>query len=190
MAGVAYDALHESVRLLQGEPPPDSVGLSRRRRHAALAVDRDGDVAATLFLRRGVSGEPWLDAHTLESTRDGWRVLGGGGSNAGENALDPRPSLEELEGPTRCFGGGATARNADRRMPWGAKWVSYAELRVATEVSHLRVDDRVLPVAEHGVAIVVWALRPPQTVAQDRTGRSLGTARLSPGLPRSLGYGN
>lgn len=46
---VAYSALDESLRLLQGAPPEQTARLSRRRRHVPLAVDRDGDVAATMF---------------------------------------------------------------------------------------------------------------------------------------------
>ncbi len=70
---MAYSALEESVRLLEGtDAIPQTLHLSRRVRHIPVAVDRDGDVAATMFLRRGVSGEPWIDVHSLErDARDG-----------------------------------------------------------------------------------------------------------------------
>ena len=80
---MSYDALAESVKLLQGAPLPDNARLSRRVRFLPLAVDRDGDVAATMFLRRGVSGVPLVEAHTLEMTEGTWRVLGGGGGPGG-----------------------------------------------------------------------------------------------------------
>lgn len=174
MASVAYDILQESLRLLHDEAPPVNVALSRRRRHAALAVDRDGDVAVTLFLQRGVSGEPWLDAHTLERTREGWRVLGGGSSSTGDIAREARPTIRDLGSPAVALGGGGTARNAGRLMPWGARWVRWAELRAAREAEQLVVEDRVLHVAEHGVAVVVWSRRPPRVIAQDAAGIHLG----------------
>jgi hypothetical protein len=49
---LVYDALAESVRLLEGAPPASEARLSRRVRHLPLALDRDDDVAATMFLRR------------------------------------------------------------------------------------------------------------------------------------------
>jgi hypothetical protein len=62
---VSYDALTESVRLLEGAALPKDARLSRRVRFLPLAVDRDDDVAATWFLRRGVSGS-CLEVHALE----------------------------------------------------------------------------------------------------------------------------
>lgn len=184
MPAMAYDALQESVRLLQDGLPPGSVALSRRRRHAALAVDRDGDVAATLFLRRGVSGEPWLDAHALDRTGGEWRILGGGSGNAGDVAHGPRPSIRELGALGVSLGGGATVRNAGRRLPWGARWVRWAELRAAREVERLVVGDRVMRVPEHGVALVVWRSRPPRVVAQDAAGSRLGEIAVADTLGR------
>ena len=171
---VVYDALTESLRLLQGAPPSNEARLSRRVRHVPLAVDRDEDVAATMFLRRGVSGIPELDVHTLEWTDVGWRVPGGG-SGLGEQALDQRARLTDLEAPGKSQGGGGTARTSSRHLGWSRdNWVRWGELRLAQEVAVLRVGDRLLPVAAHGMAVVVWTKQAPAVTAVDRQGNVLG----------------
>ena len=115
---MSYDARTESLRLLQGEAPANHARLSRRVRHLALAVDRDGDVAATMFLRRGISGAPMLEVHTFEQSSDGWRLLGGGGGGPRDDLRAPRPRLSDgadvgfsagagwlsTTGPAPCFG--------------------------------------------------------------------------------------
>src|SRR3954470_3393596 len=106
---MSYDALAESLRLLDGNPPSQVARLSRRVRFVPLAVDRDGDVAATTFLRRGVSGVALLDTHVLERTADRWRLLGGGGG-PGDHALQPRPGRAEI-GVAVCPGAGGVARS-------------------------------------------------------------------------------
>ena len=145
-------------------------------RYAPLAVDRDDDIAVTLFLRRGVSGQPLLDSHSLELTDSGWRVLGGGGG-PGDEVLRRRPALADLHGPAVSLGGGGTARSGrgllGRRR---TSWVSWAELRAAEEVAVLRAGGRHLPIAGHGVAVVLWAGEPPTVTALDAAGRELGRA--------------
>jgi hypothetical protein len=176
---VVYDALAESVAILEGAPLPDVAQLSRRVRFAPLAVDRDGDVAATMFLRRGVSGVPEVDVHTLELTEGGWRMLGGG-SGPGDEATGPRPRLADLGSPAVSHGGGGTARSRRGRLGWTRHdWISWAELRVAEEVSALRVGARLLPVARHGCAVVVWARAAPGVVALDASGAVLGPVVVS-----------
>jgi hypothetical protein len=176
---VSYDALVASVRLLEGAPLPDSARLSRRVRSVPLAVDREGDVAATMFLRRGVSGVPLLEVHTLESTGGGWRLLGGGGG-PGHEATATRPRLAELGGPAVSHGGGGTARHRSGAFDlFRSTWVSWAELRLAAEVSALRVGTRLLPVPTHGNAVVVWTRRPPRVTALDESGAVLGVVALS-----------
>jgi hypothetical protein len=172
---VSYDALAESVRLLQGAPLPGDARLSRRVRFLPLAVDRDGDVAATMFLRRGGSGVPLLEVHSLELTEGAWRMLGGGGG-PGDDATATRPRLAELGIPAVVHGGGGTARSRSSRLGWSRDdWVAWAELRVAEEVSVLRVDTRLVPVAAHGCAVVVWTRRPPRVEALDAAGTLLGS---------------
>jgi hypothetical protein len=174
---VSYDALAESVELLTGAEPAGEARLSRRVRHVPLAVDRDGDVAATMFLRRGVSGVPLLEVHTLELVGAGWRVLGGGGG-PGDEATRARPRLADLGGPAVSHGHGATARTRVRPVWSRDRWVSWVELRVAEEVSALRVDTRLVPVARHGCAVVVWTRRPPRIAALDPSGAVLGPVPL------------
>jgi hypothetical protein len=186
---VSYDALAESLQLLGGAQPPGSARLSRRVRALPLAVDRDGDVAATMFLRRGVSGFPLLEVHTLELTAGGWRRLGSGGG-PGDEATAPRPRLADRGRPALSHGGGGTARARNRWFGWiRDDWVSWAELRVAEEVSTLRVGTRLVPVVAHGNAVVVWTRRPPAVAALDASGAVLGPVSLSPGGRPPAGSG-
>lgn len=179
-----YDALAESVCLLEGAPPASEARLSRRVRHLPLALDRDDDVAATMFLRRGVSGVPELDVHTLELTDRGWRLLGGGGGPS-EQTLIARPPLGDSEAPGESHSGGGTARMSSRRLGWRQNnWVRWAELRLAQEVTVLRVDDRRLAVAAHGMAVVVWTKHAPVVTAVDSTGVVLGAVPV--GRPHSM----
>ena len=172
---MAYDRLAESLRLLAGTTPASEARLSRRVRHVPLAFDRLGDVAATMFLRRGVNGVPKLDVHILELTDRSWRMLGGG-SCGGKEALRARPSVgDSLVAGESCSNGGI-ARRSSRRLGWRQNnWTSWAELRLAQEVTLLRVGDRHLPVAAHGLAVVVWTTKQaPSVTAIDSTGVALG----------------
>ncbi len=64
-------------------------------------------------------------------------------------------------------------------MPWGARHVNYAEMRLASEVARLLVGDRSIDVAPHGLAIVVWGTRTPPTVrAVSASGSVLGVLDL------------
>ena len=177
---MSYDALAESLRLLDGAPPSQVARLSRRVRFLPLAVDRDGDVAATVFLRRGVSGAALLDTHVLERTADRWRLLGGGGG-PGDHALTPRPGLAEI-GAAVCPGAGGVARSGNRLLPWRRRdgWISYAEIRAAREVAVLRVGTRLVPVPAHGCAVVVWTRRPPRVRALDAAGTVVGEVPVAP----------
>jgi hypothetical protein len=170
---VHYDALAESLALLGGAPLPSSARLSRRVRHLPLAVDRDDDVAVTMFLRRGVSGAPVIDVHTLELTRGEWRRLGGG-SAPGDEVAEVRPRLADLGAPAMSSSGGGTARTPSML----SGWISWAQLRAVEEVSVLRVGTRLIPVPDHGFAVVVWTRRPPGIVALDARGDVIGRIAL------------
>lgn len=88
---VAYDAFAESVRLIQSRHVEPVLRLSRRRRFTPMAVDVAGDVAVTLFARRGVGcvlSETWV----LSKLGASWHLLGGGGGTANDDLLDPRPA--------------------------------------------------------------------------------------------------
>lgn len=174
---MSYDRLAESVRLLEGGPPASDARLSRRVRRLPLAVDRDGDVAATMFLRRGVSGIAEVDVHSLELVGGAWRLLGGG-SGPGDFAGVPRPALADLPAPAESRGGGGTARSGP--LGWDrSRWVWWAELRVAREVAELLVNgERRIPVAAHGLGLVVWTDRRPEIAALDAAGALLGVVTL------------
>src|SRR3712207_1497735 len=77
---VAYDRLAESIRLIEHGVPEAPARLSRRRRFAPLAVDVDGDVAASLFVVRG-AGHFRQEAHVLVRRSGTWTMLGGGGGS-------------------------------------------------------------------------------------------------------------
>ena len=149
-----------------------------RKLDAVRRALRDGDVAATMFLRRGVSGDPVLDVHTLELVDGGWHLLGGG-SGPGDQATGARPRLAALGKPATSQSGGGTARS---RRGWlglrGHDWVSWAELRIAQEVAVLRVGTRDVPVADHGCAVVIWAQGPPTVTALDASRAVLGTVTI------------
>jgi hypothetical protein len=75
-----------------------------------------------------------------------------------------------------CSGGGGVARSGNRLLPWRRRggWISFAEIRAAREVAVLRVGSRLLPVAAHGCAVVVWTRRPPRVTALDAAGNVVG----------------
>jgi hypothetical protein len=181
---VAYAALEESIRLLEGAPVSEVARLRRRIRHVALAVDRDGRVAATTFLRRGISGDPCQDTYGLELADTGWRLLGSGGATGQEELLTARPQLKTLGAAAVEIGRGGVARHADRLMPGESGWVHWIEVRAAVEVASLQVNDRQVPVHKHGVAVVVWGTGGlPYIAANGADGSRLGPVQLrySPG---------
>jgi hypothetical protein len=170
---VTYDALAESVRLLEHGLPEAPPRLSRRRRFAALAVDVDDDVACTLFVVRG-PGHFRHETHLLSRRSGVWAVLGGGGGGRDTDGLDDRPDPEELGAPVTVEGGGSVLRTADRWLPWGAEYVRNATLRASDAVHTVVAGGRVLAVPRHGHLVVVWAgRRPPPTVARGADGRML-----------------
>jgi len=176
---VAYAALEESIRLLDGAPPSEVARLSRRVRHVALAVDRDGRVAATMFLRRGISGDPCLDTHGLELAESGWCLLGGGGGTGQDYLLAVRPQLTTLGAAAVEIGRGGVTRHADRLMPGESGWVRWVELRAAVEVASLLANERPMPVHDHGMAVVVWGTeRVPHIAALGADGSRLGPVQL------------
>lgn len=180
---VAYDALAESMRLIADGLPDQPVRLSRRRRFAPVAVDVDGDVAATRFLRRG-TGCFWDEIHLLvQNGNGGWRRLGGGGSSRGyedrtaesfERARDDLASHQVL-----VNGGTAVWRDSDRLLPWTERWVRAAAVLVGGGIAQLVVGGRRLPIRYHGHLVVVWGSpRPPSVTARDAAGRTVVTATL------------
>lgn len=181
---MAYAALEESIRLLEGAPPSEVARLSRRVRRIALAVDRDARVAVTMFLRRGVSGDPCLDTHGLELADTGWRLLGGGSGGGQEFILAARPQLETLGAAAVEIGSGGVVRHADRLMAGESGWVRWVEVRAAAEVASLQVGERPVPVHDHGMAVIVWGTeRMPHIAALGADGSRLEPVQFrdSPG---------
>lgn len=175
---MAYDALEESVRLVEHGRQDDPARLSRRRRFAALAVDVDGDVAAALFVRRGVD-QFWQEVHVLAHEDGRWRRLGGGGGNDEDDGLGDRPPAAELLTPLAANGAGSVARGSGL-LPWGSRHVHHAVLRAAREVHAVTVSGRTLVVPRHGWLVVVWqSRRPPLATALAVDGTELASLRLS-----------
>lgn len=171
---MAYDAVVESRRLILEGAPDTPFRLSRRRRFIPLAVDVDGDVAATLFVRRGVSGTPNLEAWALEKRDGEWVVLGGGGGGYDE-LFTPRATVDS---DVLRLGEGWTLRAGHHLLPWPRRGISHAQMRLGPRVAELQIDRRRLAVAPHGVAIVVWGDRNQPTIrALDAAGEPLELVR-------------
>lgn len=189
---MAYDRLAESVALIEAGRAEPVARLSRRRRFAAMAVDVAGDIAVTMFARRGV-GRIWQETHVL-ALRDGqWTWLGSGGSDGDQDLLAERPEvLPWFLGLRRASGLGADPRvmaiggsggvlddgdGADRSHQSG-RWISYAALRVTARVMSVQVDERLLAVPWHGHVVMVWSEQPPpRVVALDAVGTPLAEMR-------------
>lgn len=158
-----------------------------------MGVDVAGDVAVSMFARRGV-GCVWQDSHVL-ALRDGqWARLGGGSSNGEEDLLADRPAVLPTSldiwrdagigaAPPNLVVAGSGGVHDDGgqtgRWPWSGRWISYAIVRVDAQVASVRITDRLLPVPWHGRVVVAWAgRRPPLVKALDEYGRPLGDALL------------
>lgn len=191
---MAYDRLAESVALIEAgrvEPVPR---LSRRRRFAAMAVDLAGDIAVSMFARRGV-GCVWKEIHVL-ALRDGeWRWLGSSGSDGDQDPLADRPAVlpgflgsgrEAVQGAeprvmaVSGSGGVLDDGAGTGRWPQRERWINYAELRVNAQVKSVHVAERLLAVPWHGHVVVVWSERqPPRVVALDEGGQSRAEMQLA-----------
>ena len=192
---MAYDPVAESVVLIEARRAEPVGRLSRRRRFAAMAVDVVGDLAVTMFARRGV-GCTWKEMHVL-AFRDGeWRLLGGGGSSGGEeDLLADRPVVlpsflgvggEAVRGADPgvmvVSGSGGVLDDGDGPAPWprSGEWISYADVRVSARVASVQIADRSLLVPWHGHVVVAWSGHPsPRVVALDEVGTPLSEALLT-----------
>ncbi|WP_200174102.1 hypothetical protein [Tomitella cavernea] len=199
---MAYDALAESVALIESPSPTPIIRLSRRRRFAAMAVDVNGDVAATMFLRRG-AGRVHEEIHILTLRGPNWHLLGGGAVSDGDDGCDgkghlaerssvpPQPRLSSSDSPggiskrAMALGrSGAVRGDGGRpgRLPWRGRWVGYTTVHVGRHVESVQVADRTIPAPWHGHVLVARKGRSPLTiVAYDANATELGKARL-PGV--------
>jgi len=138
------------------------------------------DVAAAWFVRRG-HNTFWHEIHTLARRGGVWSCLGGGGHNADEDGLADRPCAAELGGLLVSRGGGSTSVGQRSLLPLPDRFVTYAELLVAEEVSAVEVgsDHRAAP--RHGRLLAVWTERPPRVRALAADGDELATLDLASG---------
>jgi hypothetical protein len=159
-----------------------------------MAVDVDGDVAASMFARRGVCCI-WQETHVL-AHRDGqWARLGGGGASSEEDLLADRPAVlpdylrlgrKAVTGAgaqvIAVSGSGGVFDDGDetRRRPGSGRWISYADVRDSAQVTSVRVAERRLRVPWRGHVLLVWSERePPWVVAPDDAGRAVGEVLLA-----------
>lgn len=187
--------LAESVRLIESRHVEAVSRLSRRRRFAPMGVDVVGDVAVTMFARRGV-GCSLSETYVL-SSRDGqWRMLGGGSGTEGDDLLADRPAHfpeERAHGPDALtgidsrilrLGGGGGVRDSGGRadwLPWSGRWISYVVLRVSAQVASLETDGRKLVVPWHGRVVIASVKRRPSVVkVYDDRGELLGEVLPQP----------
>lgn len=183
---MAYDPLAESLRLIADGVTEDPPRLSRRRRFAALAVDVDGDVACTSFVRRAHGGFEHV-TWVLQRRGGQWQMLGGGAASSADDLLGDRPPTDRLGGPVISTGSGGVRARADRLRPWRTRWVRYAQLRLAQEVRSFTVRGRRVAVPRHGYVVVVWAARrTPVATARDAEGRALWTGPVASEDPRRM----
>lgn len=192
---MAYDALVESIALIESRTPSPVPRLSRRRRFAAMAVDVAGDIAVTMFLRRGV-GCVHEEIHVLALWEGQWRMLGGGGGSHGFDedllanrsrlipevlqhhrlvlsGIDPQVMVALGSSGGILDGGGRTSP-----WPWRRRWISYSVLQASARVESVRVADREIAVPWHGRFLIVWVGRSPKLTAYDANGNCLGTAQI------------
>jgi len=158
-----------------------------------MAFDVAGDVAASMFARRGV-GCIWQETHVL-ALRDGqWALLGGGSVSSDDDLLADRPAvlpgyLSVGRGAVAgadprimvVSGSGGVLDGGDEpgRRSGSGRWISYADLRVNAQVTSVQVAERQLRVPWHGHVLLVWSgHEPPRAVARDDGGRALGEVLL------------
>jgi hypothetical protein len=164
-----YDLGEMGLRALSGR----RLGFAHRRAGfvvLASDLDEDSHVAAVWLVRR--PGSPDSAQHILQFERaQGWRYLGAGSSSAQELSLAGRPSVS-VNGPmsiVRSRGGCAARSRTDREKQAealgiaGAGWVSCEGFQLAVEVRHLQVGERLIPVPDHGYAVVAWRSPPAKT---------------------------
>ncbi|MEO6859308.1 MAG: hypothetical protein ABI323_12115 [Solirubrobacteraceae bacterium] len=190
---MAYDALAVSVALIESRHLDPVRRLTRRRRFAAMGVDVAGDMAVSMFARRGV-GCIWQETHVLALREGLCALLGGGGATSDEDLLADRPAVlpdylrlgrDAVTGADpqvmAVNGSGGVhddGGEADRRAD-GGRWISYAGVRVSAPVTSVQVSDRWLRVPWHGHVLLVWSgPQPLRVVAHDEGGRALGKVFL------------
>ena len=188
---MACDAVAESLRLIESRELTPVTSLSRRRRHAAMAVDVSEDVAVTMFARRSV-GCNVEETHVFARHNGEWVILGGGGGGVlDDDALHERPA----ELPARrsaslgvdprilALEGAGGILDGHHKGWWTTRgrWISYVLVRVNVDVAHLVLEGRQIAVPWHGRCVVAWPGRRAQRLSiLGHDGRQLGQVRLDP----------
>jgi hypothetical protein len=178
---VAYDVEAESRRLIADGLRDQTVRLSRRHRFVPLAVDVDGDIACTRFVRRG-AGCFHDETHLLTRAGHLWTYRGGGGGDYFDRwSTDEFYRARDELGPDGLeIQGGPSVRLDYRWLPLPGRSVRATHLLVGRSVIEVVVDGRRrLMVPGHGRLAVVWASRrPPRVSARDAAGRELASTVL------------
>lgn len=187
---MAYDALTESLRLIESRELAPVTRLSRRRRHAAIAVDVADDIVVTMFVRRSV-GCNMNETHVLARHGGEWFMLGGGGGPAADDALEYRPAElpQGLRGApgvdprVLALEGSGGSRDGRARNLWRphGRWINYSTIRVNADVARVTINDRQIAVPWHGRVVIAWPGHRPQELAiLDRDSTRLGQVTLLP----------
>ncbi|MDO5740210.1 MAG: hypothetical protein Q4P07_08685, partial [Ornithinimicrobium sp.] len=178
------------LRLIKSRELIPVTGLSRRRRHAAMAVDVSENIAVTMFVRRSV-GCNVEECHVFARHGGEWVSLGGCGGPVADDAFDHRPAAlraglsASLGMDARILapegaGGILDSRAQGWWQPRG-RWINYGIVRVNADVARLVVDGRVISVPWHGRCVVAWPGRRAQELAiLGQDGRGLGQVVLRP----------
>jgi hypothetical protein len=154
---VTYDALAESLRLIDGGPIAGSEPLTRRHRVLPVALDVDVDIAVTVFLRRAHGGAEWQN-HLLSRGSEGWHLLGGGGWGFDDlDVLTRVRTSVELGGPARASGAGGVAVSRNDLPTSRARWLSYAMIDTTAAVDRVSLSGlRTVVRPVHGHIVVIW----------------------------------
>jgi hypothetical protein len=153
-----------------------------------LAVDINGDVAATVFVRQirppgleHATGLPGVEQASFQQRDGDWVYLGGGESIPFEGyPLAERPPAASQRGHLRRLGSGQTSLEGTHRFPWHARYAFHVMLRASAEVHQLQAGARALDVPFHGYAVLTWAnRREPTIIALALDGTRLASMDLS-----------
>ena len=172
---MSYDALAESIALIEAGTCGPARRPSRRRRFVPFGVDVQGDIAVTCFVRRGINGQPGTDLWVLTRVRGEWRLLGGGLSDQDWTFLQDRP--QEL-----ATGDVIVAEQASGFRYGGHRWIPFtsrdggaALLQTTTPVAVVMVGKRRFEVPDHGYVVACWRGDSPRITALSAQGQHLQT---------------
>lgn len=153
-------------------------------RFIPLAVDINGDVAVTAFIRRlrhgALAGRPGIETSQFQRRDGTWAYLGGGSGEFHDYPLTERPPAASQRGHLRPLGYGQACLKGRHRFSWPARYAFDATLRASAEVHRLQAGTRVLDVPFHGYAVLTWVnRRGPAVIALTRDGTRVASMDLS-----------